>query len=142
VSPDKRINDQFEALPQINSTLLYEFSGVSSSATGECIGSFQVRWYGTAMNAEDIKKEYSGYLADNGWKIRLEEVVEIWSLETDDGLYRLGTSIFTNPDSISQEQGSYRLPDSILYEANRYHTVYTLSMVYASPYVAKKCSGH
>ncbi|MEP7136334.1 MAG: hypothetical protein ABI904_15505 [Chloroflexota bacterium] len=94
------------------------------------------------MNVEDIEKAYSNYLADNGWNIWSEEIVETWSLESDDGLYGFSANIFTNPDSISQEQGNYKLPAAILHEAKRYQTVYLLSMNYLSPYAAKKCYGH
>jgi hypothetical protein len=141
-SPEERINAQFDALPHVDSALLYQYGAAASSATGECGGDFQHRWYGTAISDRDVTKFYSTYLSDNGWSVRPEEVVEIWSREEDDGLYRIGVSVFTDPTDISHEQGSYRLPASVMLEAAHYQTVYLVSMFYMTPYATEKCFGH
>jgi len=141
VSAEERLNAKFDTLPQVASTLLYEYGAVSSGATGECIGTSLHRWYGTTLDAKTVAKIYSDGFAENGWSIRPEEVVEIWSTEGEDGLYRVGLDVFADPAVISQEQGSYKLPDSVLYDAVRYQTVYLLSMVYMSPSAADKCFG-
>lgn len=142
ISPEKRLSAKFDTLPPVASTLLYEYSAVSSGASGECKGTFLHRWYGTALDAETVAKIYSDGFVDNGWSIRPEEVVEIWSTESEDGLYRAGLDAFADPTSISQEQGSYKLPDSVLLDAVHYQTVYLLHMVYMSPSAADKCFGH
>ena len=141
-SPEERINAQFDALPHVNSALLYQYGAAASSATGDCGGEFQHRWYGTAMSDQDVTNFYSDYFSDNGWSVRPEEVVEIWSREDDDGLYRIGVSVFTDPADISQEQGSYRLPTSVILEAAHDQTVYLVGMFYMTPYAAEKCFGH
>ena len=94
------------------------------------------------MSDQDVTNFYSDYFSDNGWSVRPEEVVEIWSREDDDGLYRIGVSVFTDPADISQEQGSYRLPASVILEAAHYQTVYLVSMFYMTPYAAEKCFEH
>jgi len=142
VSPEEHIKAQFDALPQTDSTLLYEYSASFSSATGDCAGVFMHRWHGTAMSKEDVAKFYTDYLTNHGWSIRSEEVVEIWSREDEDGLYRTGVSVFTDPRTISQEQGDYQLPETVLLETSQHPTVYLLSMTYMVPYAAKKCFGH
>lgn len=141
-SPDERIDAQFDTLPQVDSTLLYDYSAAYSSATGDCGGTFQDRWYGTSVSAEDVRNLYLDYLSRNGWSIWPEEVVEIWSQEGKDGLYRMGINIFSDPTSISQQQADYKLPSSVLIDATHYQTVYLLSMTYRSSYAAKKCFGH
>ena len=141
-SPEDRLKSQFDTLPQVDSTLLYEYSAAYSSATGDCGGTFQDRWYGTSMSTEDVEKLYSDYLSRNGWIIWPEEVVEIWSRESDDGLYRIGVDVFPNSVEISQEQGDYQLPASVLVEASQYQTIYSLNMTYKTLYAAKKCFGH
>lgn len=141
VSPEERIKAQFDTLPQPDSTLLYEYSASSSSATGDCAGVFMHRWYGTAMSTEDVAKFYADYLANHGWGIRPEEVVEIWSREDKDGLYRIGVDVFVDPKAISQEQGDYQLPATVLLETSQHATVYLLSMTYMVPYATKKCFG-
>lgn len=138
-SSEERIKAEFDKLPQTDSVLIYEHGNVSSSATGDCTGTVQDQWYGTTMYAETVAKLYSDYLADNGWSIRATEVVEVWSREGNDGLYRVGIDIFTDPKTIPSEQGSYELPASVLTTASQYPTVYRLSMFYMYPNVAKKC---
>ena len=140
-SSEERITAQFDTLPQIDSTILYEYSAAYSSATGDCGGTFQDRWYGTSMSAEDVEKLFSDYLSLNGWSIWPEEVIEIWSREDDDGLYRMSVDIFAEAAEISQEQASYKLPKSVLVEASQYQTIYLLSMTYKTLYAAKKCFG-
>jgi len=141
VSAEGRLNAKFDTLPQVDATLLYEHGDVSSGATGNCTVIFLDRWYGTTLDAKTVAKIYSDGFAENGWSIRPEEVVEIWSTEGDDGLYRVRLDVFADPTVISQQQVSYKLPDSVLYDAVRYQTVYLLSMVYMSPYAADKCFG-
>jgi hypothetical protein len=140
--PEQRLMAKFDTLPSTDSTLLYEYGDTSSSATGQCIGIFQDYWYGTALSSEDVINLYSDYFSKNGWNIRPEEVVKIWSQETDDGLYRTVIDVFADQAVISQEQGYYRLPDSVLLEATHYQTVYLLSMTYMSPLAAKRCFGN
>jgi hypothetical protein len=139
VSAEDRLKAKFDTLPQVDATLLYEYRDVSSGATGECIGTFLDRWYGTTLDAETVEKIYSNSFVKTGWSIRPEEVVEIWSTEGEDGLYRASLDIFADPAVISQEQGGYKLPDSILHDAVSYQTVYLLGMVYMFPNVAQKC---
>jgi hypothetical protein len=141
VSPEERLKDQFNMLPRLDSTLLYEYGATSSGATGDCIGVFEHRWYGTSTSNEDIAKFYTDYLNNNGWSIWSGEAVEIWSREQEDGLYRTGIDIFSDPKTISKEQGSYQLPTTVLLEASQHETVYLLSMTYMVPRVAKKCFG-
>ena len=141
ISTEGRLNAKFDTLPQVNSTLLYEYGDVSSGATGKCVGIFLDRWYGTTLDAETVEKMYSDGFTKNGWIIRPEEVVEIWSTEGEDGLYRAHLDIFADSAVISQEQGDYKLPDSVLTDAVDYQTVYLLSMVYMSPSAAEKCFG-
>src|SRR5262245_8005252 len=117
-SPDERINTQFDNLPQADSTLLYKYGDASSSATGECSGVFQHRWYGTATSKGDVEKFYTDYLTDNGWSVWSGEAVEIWSQKESEGLYRIGVTVFTDPGDISQEQGSYQLPKTVWLEAS------------------------
>jgi hypothetical protein len=141
-SPEERIKAQFDALPQVDSILLYEYSDSSSSATGDCAGVFLHRWYGTTRNEEDLTNLYTDYLTNNGWSIWSGESVEVWSREDEDGLYRTRLSVFTDPKTVSQEQGNYQLPTTVLLEASRHKTVYLLSMTYMVPRAAKKCFGH
>jgi hypothetical protein len=141
-SPEERINAQFDTLPQLDSILLYEYGATSSSATGDCGGVFLHRWYGTATSKEDVAKFYTDYLTNNGWSVWSGEAVEIWSRESDDGLYRIGVTVFDDSGDISQEQGNYQLPAMGLLAASQQETVYLLSMTYTVPRVAKKCFGH
>ena len=141
-SPDEHIDAQFKTLPQVDSTLLYEYGAAYSSATGDCGGRFQDRWYGTSMSAADVRKVFLDYISHNGWSIWPEEVVEIWSQEGKDGLYRMGMDVFSDPASISQQQADYKLPSSVLIDTTHYQTIYLLSMTYRSSYAAKKCFGH
>ena len=141
VSAEERLNSQFDALPEVDSILIYESSSVFSGATGRCKGTFLDRWYGTTLDAETVSKLYTESFSEKDWIIWPEEVVEIWSLESNDGLYRAHLDVFADPTSISQEQGSYRLPNSVSDELARYQTVYLLSMTYMSSSEAKKCFG-
>jgi len=141
VSAEERLNNKFDTLPEVESTLIYEYTDVFSGATGQCHGTFLVRWFGTDLDAETVSKLYSDGFSEKGWIIRPEEVVEIWSIEGDHGLYRTRPSVFVDPTGISQEQGSYRLPDSVFRELPRYRTVYLISMTYSSSSVAKRCFG-
>ena len=141
VSAEERLNSKFDTLPQIESTLMYDYSADYSGATGRCQGTFLDRWYGTGLDAETVSKIYSDGFSGKGWTIWPEEVVEIWSLEGDDGLYRARPSVFADPTSVSQEQGSYRLPDAVFRELSHYRTVYLISMTYRSSSAAKRCFG-
>jgi hypothetical protein len=141
VSAKNKLNAKFDTLPQIGSTLLYDYSAVFSGATAECRGTLLHRWYGAAIDAEAVTKLYSDSLAKNGWSIWPEEVIKIWSIEGQDGLFRVGVDTFTAADNISKEQGSYQLPDSVLLEATNYQTIYLINMVYMSPSEAKSCFG-
>jgi len=142
VSPEERIKAQFDTLPQTDSTLLYEYSASSSSATGDCAGVFMHRWYGTTISKKDVAKFYADYLTNHGWSIRSEGVGGIWNRENEDGLYRIAVDVIADPKAISQEQGNYQLPETFLLEASQHPTVYLLSMTYMVPYAAKKCFGH
>ncbi len=102
---------------------------------------FLDRWYGTEMTSEEVAKKYQDDLASAGWAVFPEEVVEIWSKESKEGLYRIHMDIFADPKSVPPEQGSYKLPDSIMSVASKYKTVYLMGMTYMYPWVAKKCSG-
>ena len=115
--PKERLISKFDALPQIDSVLLYEYSDAFYSASGECIGTFLDRWYGTSTSSEDVTKLYSASLPKNGWSIWPEDVVEIWSLQNSDGLYRTGVNVYNDPATISQQQADYQLPDSFYLEA-------------------------
>ena len=141
VSAEVRLNKKFETLPEVESILLYESSSIYSGATGRCKGTFMDRWYGTEQDAETISKLYSDAFSEKGWTIWPEDVVEIWSVESDNGLYRAGLDVFAEPTSVSQEQASYRLPDSVFREFSHYRTVYLISMTYRSSSVAKRCFG-
>jgi hypothetical protein len=140
-SPDERINAQFDTLPLQDSIFLYQYGAASSSATGDCGGVFQHRWYGTATSQEEIANFYADYLSDNGWSILPGEAVKIWSRSGSDGLYRTGVTIFADSADISQEQGSYQLPEKTLLSFTEYRTIYILSMTYMSPRMAEKCFG-
>jgi hypothetical protein len=141
VSVEERLNRQFDALPRIDSSLIYESSSEFSGATGRCKGTFLDRWYGTALDAETVSKLYADSFSEKGWVIWPEEVVEIWSLESNDGLYRAHLDVFADPTGISQEQSSYRLSDSVFHELTQYQTVFLLGMTYMSSSEAKKCYG-
>ena len=141
VSTEERLNNKFDTLPDVESTLIYEYTDVFSGATGQCHGTFMVRWFGTDLETQTVSKLYSDAFSEKGWVIWPEEVVEIWSIEGDNGLYRAGVSVYADPTSISQEQGSYRLPDSVFRELSRYRTVYLLSITYSSSSVVKRCFG-
>lgn len=140
-SPEDLLTTQLDALPQ-DDVLLYKHTDTASGATGQCVGLFQDRWYGTALNAEEVVQRYVAYFPANGWQIWPSEVVEIWSQEDEAGLYRVSTTIYANLTDIDQEQGHYQLPDSLLLEAAQYQTIYLLSMTYMTPYAAEKCFGH
>jgi hypothetical protein len=141
VSAKERLNNKFDTLPEVESTLIYEYTDVFSGATGRCTGKFVDRWYGTDLDAQTVSKLYSDAFSEKGWIIWPEEVVEIWSIEGDNGLYRAGVSVYADPNSISQEQADYRLPDSIFRELSHYRTVYLLSMTYSPSSVVKRCFG-
>jgi len=141
VSAEERLNEKFETLPEVESILIYEYSSEYSGATGRCKGTLMDRWYGSEQDSETISKLYSDAFSEKGWIIWPEDVVEIWSIEGDNGLYRVGLDVFAEPASVSQEQASYRLPDSVFRELSQYRTVYLLSMTYRSSAVAKKCFG-
>ena len=141
VSTEERLNNKFDTLPDVESTLIYEYTDVFSGATGQCHGTFMVRWFGTDLETQTVSKLYSDAFSEKGWVIWPEEVVEIWSIEGDNGLYRAGVSVYEDPTSISQEQGSYILPDSVFRELSRYRTVYLLSITYSSSSVVKRCFG-
>jgi hypothetical protein len=141
VSTEERLSNKFNTLPEVESTLLYEYSDVFSGASGRCHGTFLARWFGTKLDAKTVSKHYSDAFLEKGWVIWPEDVVEIWSIEGDNGLYRAGSSIFADPTSVSQEQGSYRLPVSVFHELSRYRTVYLISMTYSSLSVVRKCFG-
>jgi hypothetical protein len=74
-----------------------------------------------------------------GWSIWPEEVVEIWSKEGENGLYRVHIDVFADPAKISQQQGSYRFPDSEYAELSLQKTVYLLSITYMSSSEATEC---
>lgn len=141
VSTEERLNNKMDALPEVESTLIYDYTDLGSGATGQCPSTLLVRWFGTELDAETVSKLYSDAFSEQGWIIWPEDVVEIWSIEGDNGLYRGGLSVYVDPTGISQEQGSYRLPDSVFRELSRYRTVYLLSMTYMSSSEAKKCYG-
>ena len=140
--PKTLLSAELDTFPNPNSTLLHEYGAVSSSATGDCIVTFMDRWYGTSINIEEITELFSTFFFENGWNIRSEEVVEIWSKKTKDGLYRVGLSTFTDPTAVSQEQGSYRLPDSVLQDFTQHQTIYLLGMTFMYPGPAEKCFGN
>jgi len=140
-SSEERLNSMFEALPQIDSTLLFEYSDTYSSATGECVGVFLDRWYGTSTTSEDVTALYFASLPKDGWNIWPEDVVEIWSLQNSDGLFRMTVDVYNDPGSISQQQANYQLPNSFYPEASHYRTVYLVSMTYRSPAAAERCFG-
>lgn len=141
VSAEEGLKSKFDTLPEIDSILVYEYSAEYSGATGRCTGVFLDRWYGTELNAETVSKLYSDSFLKDGWVIWPEDVVEIWSMESNDGLYRTGLDVFAEPISVSQEQADYRLPDSVFRELSRYRTVYLVSMTYRSLAVARRCFG-
>jgi len=141
VSAEERLNNKFDTLPEVESTLIYEYSDVFSGATGECHGTFLDRWFGTELDAETVSKLYSVAFSEKGWTIWPEEVVEIWSIEGDNGLYRAGLDVFADPTNISQQQADYRLSESVFRELSHYRTAYLLSMTYSSSSVVKRCFG-
>lgn len=139
ISAEERLNRKFSTLPEVESIMIYEYSSVFSGATGRCKGTLLDRWYGTEVDAGKVTRLYSDGFSKKGWNIWPEEVVKIWSMESSDGLYRAHLDVFADPTSISHEQGSYRLPDSVSHELTRYQTVYLLSMTYMSSSEAKRC---
>lgn len=141
VSAEERLNSQFDALPRVASSLIYESSSEFSGATGQCKGTVLDRWYGTTLDAETVSILYTDSFSKKGWIIWPEEVVEIWSLASNDGLYRAHLDVFADPTSISQEQGSYRLSDTAFHEFAQYQTVFLLGITYMSSSEAKKCFG-
>lgn len=141
VSAEERLYSQFDALLRVDSSLIYESSSEFSGATGRCKGTFLDRWYGTTLDAETVSKLFTDDFSRKGWIIWPEEVVEIWSLESNDGLYRAHLDIFADPISVSQEQSNYRLSDSVFHELAQYPTVFLLGMTYMSSSEAKKCFG-
>ena len=141
VSAEERLNKKFDTLPEVESTLIYEYSDVFSGASGRCHGTFLDRWYGTELDAETVSKLYTDSFSEKGWTIWPEEVVEIWSLESNDGLYRVGLDVFTDLADISQQQDGYKLSESVFRELSHYRTVYLLGMTYRSSSVAKRCFG-
>jgi hypothetical protein len=141
VSAEERLNTKFDTLPEIDSTLVYEYSAEYSGATGGCTGTFLDRWYGTKLDAETVSELYSDSFLKDGWVIWPEDVVEIWSMESKDGLYRVDLDVFADPTHVSKQQYSYRLPDSDFRELSHYRTVYVLSMTYRSLSVARRCFG-
>jgi hypothetical protein len=141
VSAEERLNNKFDTLPEVESTLIHEYSDVFSGASGRCHGTFLDRWFGTELDAETVSKLYSDSFSEKGWIIWPEEVVEIWSIEGDNGLYRAGLDVFADPTNISRQQADYRLSESVLHELSRYRTVYLLSITYSSLSVVKKCFG-
>ena len=140
--PKTLLSVELDTFPNPKSTLLYEYSAVSSSATGDCSGTFMHRWYGTSINIEEITEIFSNFFFENDWNIRPGEAVEIWSKKNKEGLYRAGLSTYTDPSAISQEQGSYRLPDSVLQDFTQHQTIYLLGMTFMYPRPAEKCFGN
>lgn len=140
-SVEDRLKTEFDTLSQDNSIQLYEYGSVSSGATGDCIGTFLHRWYGTEMQVKEVVEKYEDNLANAGWTLTPDEVGETWSKENNGGLFQVSLNIFTAPESISQEQGLYKLPDSVLLEAVKHQIVYLVSMTYTYSSVAKKCFG-
>ena len=140
--PKTLLSVELDTFPNPNSIFLYEYSAVSSRATGDCNGTFMDRWYGTSMNNEEITELFSTFLIKNGWIIKPEEVAKIWSKKSEDGLYRAVLITFRDPTAVSQEQGSYRLPDSVLQDFTQHETIYLLGMRYMYPRVAEKCFGN
>ena len=141
VSAAGLLNSKFETLPKLDSTLLYEYGAVYSGATGRCAGTFSDRWYGTELDAETVSQLYSDGFLKDGWTIWPEDVVEIWSMEGKDGLYRVDLDIFVDPANISKQQYSYELPDLVFSELSHYRTAYLLSMTYRSLSMARRCFG-
>jgi len=141
ISIEKEIIHKLDEFPDADSKLIYEYIGTTGGATGDCIGLFTDRWYGTLLSAEEINEQYTIYLQENGWEIWPDEVVEIWSQEVDEGLYRFGINIFPDSNSFAQERGSYRLPDHVIQEAREYSIVYHTTMIFMTQKSANRCFG-
>lgn len=138
-SDEERLSAQFDALPEVKSVLLYQHSSEFSGAAGRCKGTLLDRWYGTDLEPKIISELYEEHLLAKGWSIWPEEVVEIWSKEGENGLYRVHIDVFADPANISQQQGGYRFPDSEYAELSLHKTVYLLNVTYMSSSEATEC---
>jgi hypothetical protein len=139
ISGKEHLKKKLDTLPNLKSTEIFTHSSEFSGATGRCKGTLLDTWYGTDLASEDILESYRNYFIKEGWAIWPDEVVEIWSLESSDGLYRIHIDAFTDPANIPQQQSSYTLPDSVSDELTRYKTVYLLNMTHMSSSNYKKC---
>jgi hypothetical protein len=139
-SAEEQIRTEFDTLSPPNSTLLYEYTDTSSSATGDCAGMFIDRWYGSEIAYSDLVGMYEDQLWGEGWVLWPEDVVRIWRKQGQTSLFSLHMQELTDQD-MGNPVGLYELPASFLLEAANYPTVYAISLSYMSNFAAKRCFG-
>ncbi len=139
VSSESLIDTEYETLKHPASTLKYEYSFTTSSATGKCVGNAIDRWYGTQEEHGNVLEFFEQQLSGNGWEIWPEDVVQIWRKEDKDGIFTLSLYVFANGEEIDPNRAYYTLPDSILFQATDYQTVYVITLSHMSSADATRC---
>ena len=140
-SNQDRIQTQLDAFSIPNSTLLHKHSGVSSSATGNCAGTFIDYWYGSDIPYNDIDIILENEFFGNRWGLWPEDVVRIWRKQTETGLFSLSKQVTTKENITNVSGGLYKLPDSLYHEVKNYSTIYIISLDYMASSNAKSCFG-
>jgi hypothetical protein len=140
-SPEEKTRTEFNtnvfSVP--DTTLLYEYTATSSSATGSCAGMFIDRWYGSELSYKSIVERYEKNLvAAKDWVLWPEDVARIWRKQTQNELFSVSIEALTSQDT-SNPLGLYDLPASLLQTRRKYPTVYGISLRYLSKYGAEKC---
>lgn len=139
VSSENLIVTEYETLNYPTSTLMYEYSFTTSSATGKCTGNAIDRWYGSEAESGSVLDIFEQQLPENGWEMWPEDVTRIWRKEDRDGLFTFSIHMFALEEEIDPNRAYYTLPDSILLQATEYQTVYVITMSHMSSTDATRC---
>lgn len=114
-----------DAVMLLDSIIIYEKYFTSSGS--ECTGTFLDRWYGTNLEAENVKQEIVNILIQNSW----EKEGDFWyhpSNENGEEI-RLIVDVYV-PSNIENNRFEYTIPNLEFEKMLEFRTIYKYSSLY------------
>jgi hypothetical protein len=140
-SPEELLTTQIDTVAPNDpgSILVFEQFSTSSAATGACKSTWVDRWYGTDDSFDEVREGYQAKIAE-AWETWPEDVVPIWRLESENGLF---SSVLVDVSGgINPEREGYVLPEFAIQELEDHPTAYLLRLGHMSVSQTRRCFEH
>lgn len=135
---EDQLQQEFQSIPIFSrSEQWFEYTYVSSSATGKCGSTDTHRWFGLSARNDErtVLDWYNQQLTNDGWQ--LENT--IWRKDAPQGIFTLDIEVFTDTATIDPKQWVYVITDDTLKQALHYPTVYVLRLNLTSHESRARC---